>query len=152
MEAIAKNSSKTTSVGAMSSESRTTKPEAVQRRSKSISELSNNKREAFNRSKSICELGDNKMGGTIKNGSKTTTKGGASSESRTTKSEAIQKGTSRSISSSAKEAINRMLRGSWKAPNKQQRESVKGGKSCGGGMGKDGGISSNEGKGLAISG
>ncbi|XXG43774.1 hypothetical protein AAC387_Pa01g3737 [Persea americana] len=92
------------------------------------------------------------MGGVTKNGSKTTTMGAASLESRTTKPEAVHKSTSRTISSSAKEAINRLLRGSWKASNKQHRESVRGGKSCGVRLGKDGVISSNEGKDLAISG
>eukprot|EP00268_Persea_americana_P003505 TRINITY_DN11059_c0_g2_i1.p1 TRINITY_DN11059_c0_g2~~TRINITY_DN11059_c0_g2_i1.p1 ORF type:complete len:304 (-),score=55.00 TRINITY_DN11059_c0_g2_i1:648-1559(-) len=52
MEAITENSStKINSANTMSSESRTTKPEAIHRRSKSISELSINKMQAFKRSK-----------------------------------------------------------------------------------------------------
>ncbi|XP_058086372.1 protein WVD2-like 1 [Magnolia sinica] len=126
----------------------------LHRRSKSISEQVSNKTETINRSKSVSEPANGKTETINRNSSKATTSIATIPESSNGKTMEISKSATRTISSTAKEAINRLLRGSWKSPKTVQSKesSAKARNSCGvgGGLEKVAAATADEGNGVLV--
>ncbi|KAL6008387.1 hypothetical protein ACLOJK_033896 [Asimina triloba] len=116
------------------------------------------KTEILSRSKSVSEpiAPKTEPSSSNRSSSKAPTGVSATSELRNARTAMIsgtKSSTTRSISSTAKEAINKLLRGSWKAPKTVHRKesSAKSRKPCGGNSGLEKGVAAaNDGKGVLV--